>query len=140
MSAIRASAEVAFAIEPSFGGRTEVWRDSRGRYQDPPDGSPAVRRYLPSGSVSWESHCQNGKLQDPPDGIPAVRWYYQDGAVESEEHYQDGYLQDLPDGTPAVRWYHQDRAIKSEKHYQDGLLQDLPVDGEEHFQAGQRIS
>ena len=129
--AAKSNPEADIELEPSWPGLTrEVeqgeqtstvqWRDADGRLQDPPDGSPAVRRLRPDGTVEWEEHYQSGDLQDPPDGPPAVRWFRSDGTVEGEEHWQAGRLQDPPDGSPAVRWLRPDGSVGAEEHYQAG--------------------
>ena len=99
--AAKSNPESDIELEPSWPGLTrEVervwqastvrWLDAVGRLQDPPDGSPAVRRLRPDGSVAYEEHWQADKRQDPPDGAPALRWFRSDGSVEWEEHWQAG--------------------------------------------------
>ncbi len=100
---------------------TVQWRDDDGNRQDPPDGSPAVQRFRPDGSVASEEHWQADKLQDPPDGSPAVRRFHSDGSIEWEEHYQAGQLQDPPDGSPAVRHLRPDGTVGAEGHYRAGV-------------------
>jgi hypothetical protein len=130
--AAKSNPEADIELEPSWPGLTrEVWqgkqtstvqwRDADGKLQDPPDGSPAVRRFHPDGTVARESHYQAGQLQDPPDGSPTVRWRRPDGTVEWEEHYQSGDLQDPPDGSPAVRRLRPDGSVEAEEHYQAGV-------------------
>ena len=99
--ATKSNPEADIELEPSWPGLTrEVgqveqvstvqWRDADGKYQDPPDGSPAVRGFFPDGSVEYEAHWQAGKRQDQPDGSPAARWFRSDGLVANEAHYQSG--------------------------------------------------
>ena len=102
------------------GARCEAWRDAKGRRQDPPDGTPAVRWYYADGEVEVEEHWQDGQRQDPASGAPAVRWYRPDGTVEVEMHWQDGQRQDPADGSPAVRWHYADGTVEVEMHYQAG--------------------
>ena len=159
--AAKSNPEADIELEPAWPGFTrEVWqgkqagtvwwRDADGKLQDPPDGSPAARRFHPDGTVEWDEHWRAGRLQDPPDGSPAVRRFHPDGTVEREGYYQAGRLQDPPDGSPAGQRFRPDGSVAGESHYQAGQLQDPPdgsptvrwrrpdgtVAGEWHYQAG----
>ena len=162
--AAKSNPEADIELEPSWPGLTrEVeqvgqvstvqWRDVDGCLQDPPDGSPAMRRCYRDGTVTHEAHWQAGKLQDPPDGSPAVSYFHPDGTVAYEAHWQADECQDPSDGSPAVRWFHPDGTVAYEEHWQDDHLQDPPdgspavrylrpdgtVEQEEHWQAGVRV-
>ena len=162
--AAKSNPEADIELEPSWPGlareveqfgraSTVRWRDADGCLQDPPDGSPAVRRFRPDGTVAQQAHWQAGKYQDPPDGSPAVRRLHPDGTVAQQAHYQAGKRQDPPDGSPAVRCLRPDGTVEYEAHWQDDHLQDPPdgspavrrlrPDGsaeyEAHWQAGVRV-
>ena len=132
--AAKSNPEADIELEPSWPGlareveqvgqaSTVRWRDADGKLQDPPDGSPALRRLRPDGTVEYEEYYQADKLQDPPDGSPAVRWFRSDGLVANEAHYQSGRLQDPPDGSPAIRRLRSDGTVEYESHYQAGKRQ-----------------
>ena len=129
--AAKSNPEADIELEPSWpglarrawthadGSSVEHWLDTNGQLQDPPDCTPAAKRFRSDGTVEHEAHYQACRLQDPPDGSPAVRQFRPDGSVASEWHYQAGQLQDLPDGSPAVRRLRPDGTVEREEHWQD---------------------
>ena len=105
-----------------------LWSSKADETSDLPDGSPAILRYFPDGTLQRAWRFRDDKLNDSSDGLPAKVEYFPDGSLKRKCHHRAGHAHDPDSSTVAdIHWY-PSGVIRTTAHYCDGFYCD-PADG-----------